>query len=1251
MRSLLSYTLETVLEKPNEFQIYLLEAIKQRYVADSKGQSLGDSQIQKLLRSKNLLMQEERLAFFWRFQQLSTLGALAFTDMNEADYVRTLRLHWLRLDFKPVLSNKDVTELLEMVKLYHVKERMAYECVHEQHRIDVEGVTRERALKWLVKKAIDEAFNDADVDVENLVLKASQFAAMNYFELTPKDLQAVGDDIPDEIDRYGLTRAENLEGYRKITEMRIEFELWYQVVPDILKRKRVRSHAKEEIRKLMGDKTVAAEIAHEAKSSSSKNTGLASFCLGLMEADKRHYEPALEHFNRAVKQGLTDPILLIEKAFCHFKLGEFMAAARILDSFDRRSVEDNDRDFLLDVIDGLPTGSYELAWNLARKYRLTSNLKTERLREFGEAFIDAGELDTAKSIFEQVLEIDKKEFDSYFFLARICYRQQDIAGAKAWIDNLIKLEQRNFYSYYRAAMLYLDLGDRAIAMQFLTQCFELNAEYQEGRNLLVSILKEVRDNLATVLHADPAQDPSGLLSAATFNKLLKSLDEYGLMLFDREAASGARTEGSSVPVVAEQVMSGYLERAKGTEVDPDKVESLRSIRDGLSQYLKTFKLLESLYEKGKSDDLVLLAAEELMGQQQYRAAGQLLREHQALAGEAQWWYLRGLSEYEQGHLGDAESHLREGWTRGQPRSLLYLGRIYAQQKRVGEAAQVLNTYVREHSPNPGTSLAIAETFANFGDLKAAQNVLRPFMEGDPPPSLLLSSIYLCFGDTFIRMGGKKRSEAEEYFRQALARVPKAEYVELTNRAIAIFRLTTRSRFLQIAIKTLTPLFERHKSPSLSYCLARIYHESAQQREKKTHLQKGLGHAIDAIAKDPINFNYRFMAAALHDLKGEAEFAAEQYSAALELAPRHFESLQKLAIIEFNRGNDDKALDLFNRALQQQSNDAMLHYYLAKLYQRRNDLNRALTHAAHGIDNAYGRQDAQIRKELTQDMCELFYDTVERSVFAATFIRVIADPDLIHRREIVTAFLRDLPTTAVRGETKNVHELAKPLSGIVEKLQSHVSLFNNIPRDLKKTTVLSEQLMKRCLADVRDLTGRAGDPVAQILSMPVSRLLESKALGGSAAVPEEEWNELKAVMDQVEIARKHRVELDSMIEAKQEGTFDYLLEFLRAGHWPDKVMDVLANRILAGSKAMGHRQLFLNNILSSLAKQKEEGIDEGLHRRFETFSRHLIAIAQWSDRLDQAWTKREEISEPLDNLPLAIEALKFAFSELEKEFQA
>lgn len=1245
----MSFVLEAVLDKPNQFQIALLQDIKERCSKEAPEYGITDEKILKLLKSKKLLLQEDRLLFFWRVQQLCSLGALAFTDMNTEDFARTLRVHWSKLDFCPTLSKKDFLEILEWVGFLDVHHRMAYVYVYQSHRLDAQGVDAARSLQWLVRKAIDETVRDQAAAAGTIVLMARQFAAMNYFELSPEELQKVGSEIPLQVERYGLTRGQNLETYREISRMRIEFELWYQVVPDILKRKRYRSQAKEEILQLLGEKSVAAEIGHEAKNESSTNCGLANFCLALLDSDRKKYAAALDKFAVAVKLGLTNPALLIEKAYCHFRIGEYMAAAKILDSFEKRNVEESDREFLLDVIENLPADSYFLAWNLVRKYRLIEQLKSEHLREFGEAFLAGGDYETAQTIFEQILKLDPKDSDSYFFIAKICYTRNDVQGAKAWIDKLIELEHRNYYSYYRAALLYLDFGDRGAAIQFLAHALEINPGFEDGQQLLLRLVRENRDSLVELLRVEQYINDSGTLSAAIFDRILEFLDDSGVVIPEFMGKVDVRISEQGVLPTIMKASAAFLATIRKLEVEAGKIETFSLLLDHLTAYSQTFALLESSHSHDKTGNLTVTTAEELFGQRNFKAALELLKLTRDSARDGRWWYLRGACELEINHTSDAESSMREGVARGEPRCMLYLGKIYAGQKRVGEAAEILNTYLSNHAPDAMTCLAIARTFMTFGDLKATQRVLQPFLSSKDELDLV-SAMHILYGETLIRMGIKKRSEAEDHFRKALDSLDLANYQGITKRAIEIFNATGRAEFLQNAIKLLTRLTERQESAELLFCLGRIYYESARKKEKKTYVKKGLTYLEDAVAKDQYHYRYRYYCGLMNLLREDETAAAEQFRAALAIFPDHFESLFELGSLDLKKGDEASALALLTRAAEFDKQHSRLQAYLCQLHRKQGAALEAMVHALYALNSTFDDQDLDIRKQMSQQLGEIFYAVSKVEDFATTFLRVLSDPAVAHRREILTVFFREAPGAQMRGETKNLNDLVAPLHGYLEKLKSHASLLNNVPRDLKKATAISEQMMKRCLAGIKEVVEKSNEPLNHIVEIPISHTTRETTESQTAAALKEELEDLLKAITKIEVQKKNRKALEDLEVQNFMATFDYLIEYLKATHWYDRVMDVLLYRVLLSSKPLSIRQQFFTEMLSTLLARKQEGIDQHLHERFMRLQQLLQEVAAGATAIETAWTARADIATPLDAIPQSIDNLLRDFEELDREFK-
>ena len=77
----------------------------------------------------------------------------------------------------------------------------------------------------------------------------------------------------------------------------------------------------------------------------------------------------------------------------------------------------------------------------------------------------------------------------------------------------------------------------------------------------------------------------------------------------------------------------------------------------------------------------------------------------------------------------------------------------------------------------------------------------------------------------------------------------------------------------------------------------------------------------------------------------AESAANE---ALKIAPDDEKGLYALGIAQLNQGKEPEALASFQRIIEVNEEISIAHYYLALLYQRRNDLTLALKYAQQSV---------------------------------------------------------------------------------------------------------------------------------------------------------------------------------------------------------------------------------------------------------------------------------------------------------------
>jgi tetratricopeptide (TPR) repeat protein len=1249
MKELFDIIFHVILERPGDFQIHILEAIKRRATEQLAGQrTITQNAILRALKNKHLIIQDDRLLFAWRFFRLLEDGAAAFQEMEDADFLRTLRYHWTKMEYKPAISKGVFEDLVRKFHLLTREQRKTYlRVIMDGTLPEGDEEHRDLYLGWLAKECIKEGVLGG-VEVEGkLEERARAYAEEFYTSLTPELKAGLLERIPQVIENLGLHLAGKEELFREVYETEVDFELWHQRVPQIMRASRTRSELRSGILELLGDKAVLMEVQHEAKSGQGKTGALASFCIGLRHMKKGQLNAAINAFSRCIQLGLNIPEVLVEKAHAHYRNNDYLAAARILQSFDQAHMEPEDRAFVLEIVEDLPPDQFRLGWELVQRYELLDELKVERLREFGESFLEAGDFAVAEGIFQRLLEADPKDFDAYYFMAKSAYLQGDRAGAREWINQMIQLEQRNFYSYYRAALLYVELNSPGEALEYLGQSLELNPDFAEGINLLARLQVQSREAIAALVGARTEREVAGIAAVATFDQALRWASEEGVF-FSYDLSDGGPLEmPGGVVEELQQGVKAFLEMLRQTEGDSERVKRLEQFESLLEGYRRSCDLLGTPAERVQDRSLTLQLVQEYMGQRQY---GKALRHlHALIKGgepEGQQFFLRGLCHFHMGRLDAAEGDFAAAINNDYPLAHLFLGRLLAIQNHVSNAAAELHRCREEAEPTPWQQIFIARTFVTIGDFRAAQTIVEPFLQDSYPDREVALYAHLVMGESLYQMGSARRAEAEKHLQRFLKGLGKQSR-ELIEESLYVFRMTRNLQMLDRVIKVLQPDPGEQGVARNHYHLGRIFMEMATEKRRAAHLKKAIEQFRKAVMLNPMHYQYHFALGNAYLAKGQTSDALASFQIALDINPRHYPSAVQLGKLKLEAGQLADAFVAFERAVRVGPAEPLPHLMLARILSRQSEELGAIRECAAGLAAARRRGDDELTREIVHQLAVFYINSSEAEAFPQ---RLLTELKMQMGRPdgVIGAFLREVASTPSGAEIDEVKESISRAGEHVRKLAQHTTLISSIPKDVKKITVMSDQLLKRSLAELRKATAKIKDQLGD-LAQRAEELGQSAARGPrTLQLTKEDRAFLKDAFAKIRPPKAMRERLEQMEQEGRDDTFDYVVAYLEAVRWQDKALEIIEERVLRAKGDVGVR--FLKNLLHAIVHGGSEQVTTDVWKNLASLTSHVQRLAELTATLEREWARKGEIAESLEAIPLEITACNQAYEVIARQLE-
>lgn len=574
---------------------------------------------------------------------------------------------------------------------------------------------------------------------------------------------------------------------------------------------------------------------------------------------------------------------------------------------------------------------------------------------------DADELIEAREVYNALIKIPKKPFETYKELAAFQLLDDQPGEAKkilseglkfypqsallllAMADILLKEQAIKEYEAVLAKVKAIEAeGSPAYLAQFLKHMGFLHALKEDNKAAAAFFkksleLKESEDLRMTLARLEVAGDKLSqtlIMESKVIELLEKAKNEYknrnldGAFAFAIEAVDALP---NYVPALLFQVQ---LNTERGL-FDSSIVALDRAIAENpqngqlkkmlVEVYLKAYKLEDA--EKA----LGMIGQTKFSGTADYASLMGQYAEARRLTNMALKWYNESLKR---DPLNDKDMYriakiflktnkfnLAREWISKaivlDPKNVDYLSlnaEIMYEQDGTDTAIGYLRDIISEFGEDPVLVSAIASTYYKSGQIKEFQAYYKKVQELPKKDERLYEFLI-----SAAKLEGRK-DEYVTYSRELLKLNPGNLRVRMN---LGEFYLDEKK--YNDAVDEFTEVKERLESyPKVHYLLAKVYLEKGDMEKAGEMAQKEL-------KLNPSMDTAYFIVGEVHRLNKEYREAIQKYEKAISLNPKSTDALMSLGWIRLNQNYANEAIELFNRALKEDPTNPAIHKQMGDAY--------------------------------------------------------------------------------------------------------------------------------------------------------------------------------------------------------------------------------------------------------------------------------------------------------------------------------
>ncbi len=141
----------------------------------------------------------------------------------------------------------------------------------------------------------------------------------------------------------------------------------------------------------------------------------------------------------------------------------------------------------------------------------------ETMGYLSQLYIQTNQLDEARPLLEQMVQMEPKHTATLLTLANVCYMQEDYAAMADYAKRVIEIEEGNAMAHYLLGRASNGQNDGIMCIAHLTKAILLNDTFTEARLLRAEALfkmhqyKEAMEDIDAILAQDEADEPALLL--------------------------------------------------------------------------------------------------------------------------------------------------------------------------------------------------------------------------------------------------------------------------------------------------------------------------------------------------------------------------------------------------------------------------------------------------------------------------------------------------------------------------------------------------------------------------------------------------------------------------------------------------------------------------------------------------------------------------------------------------------------------
>lgn len=342
---------------------------------------------------------------------------------------------------------------------------------------------------------------------------------------------------------------------------------------------------------------------------------------------------------------------------------------------------------------------------------------SDRIQEYldsGESYFQQGNYGKAKVQFKNVIQIDNKQADAFYYLALIDEKTQNWRGMFANLSQVVKLDPGNKEARLKLGRLLLLSGQEGEALEQVEAVLKVSTDDADALALKGAILlkqghlDEAMQLADSVLQQHPEQVDAISLKALIYQKR----DNYPAALATLEDALAVKPDDLSLNLMKLQL---HLGANNSAAVEQDYLDLIKRFPDNLEF---SYALAKNYADKGQDDKALLTLREVIESYPDNLQPKLVLIDY--LMKQSPQQAEQTIKDYIAQYPDQAELYFR-------------LAGLYLSQNKLADAGQSLDWIVK-NKPDQKAGLAakviLAKIAVQEGNLKSASELVNQVLAAD-----------------------------------------------------------------------------------------------------------------------------------------------------------------------------------------------------------------------------------------------------------------------------------------------------------------------------------------------------------------------------------------------------------------------------------------------------------------------------------------------------------------------------------------